>query len=108
MKKIYSLFMALGIALCAMANFSMANKQLNLSSATAAQAEKHSLMAQKHQAIAEKHQNATVAMNVNGLRQNVAIQSIAKQAMPANAVRKAPAKAAAAATNTVETRSSLM
>ena len=102
MKKIYSLFMALGIALCAMANFSMANKQLNLSSATAAQAEKQSLMTQKHQAIAEKHQNATVAMNVNGLRQNVAIQSIAKQAMPANAVRKAPAKAAAAATDTVE------
>jgi hypothetical protein len=102
MKKIYSLFMALGIALCAMANFSMANKQLNLSSATAAQAEKHSLMTQKHQAIAEKHQNATVAMNVNGLRQNVAIQSIAKQAMPANAVRKAPAKAVAAATDTVE------
>ena len=58
---------------------------------------------QDREAIAAKRMaKATPALQVNGARQIEAVPTIAKQAMPANAVRKAPAKAAAEATDTVE------
>lgn len=118
MKKIYSLFMVLGIALCAMANspFVVENqlavstpkvvKKLNSADvATHKVAKQAKFNQQDREAIAAKRMaKATPALQVNGARQIEAVQTIAKQAMPANAVRKAPAKAAAeiVAKDTVE------
>lgn len=118
MKKIYSLFMVLGIALCAMANspYVVENqlavstpkvvKKLNSADvATHKVAKQAKFNQQDREAIAAKRMaKATPALQVNGARQIEAVQTIAKQAMPANAVRKAPAKAAAeiVAKDTVE------
>lgn len=108
MKKIYSLFMVLGIALCAMANSPyVVENQLAVSTpkvvkklhsadvATHKVAKQAKFNQQDREAIAAKRMaKATPALQVNGARQIEAVQTIAKQAMPANAVRKAPAKAA--------------
>ena len=118
MKKIYSLFMALSFVLCAMANSPfVAENQLALSTpkvvkklhfadvATHKVAKQAKFNQQDREAIAAKRMaKATPALQVNGVRQIEAVQTIAKQAMPANAVRKAPAKAAAeiVAKDTVE------
>ena len=116
MKKIYSLFMVLGIALCAMANSPyVVENQLAVSTpkvvkklhsadvATHKVAKQAKFNQQDREAIAAKRMaKAKPALQVNGARQINAVQAVAKQAMPANAVRKAPAKAAAEATDTVE------
>ena len=118
MKKIYSLFMALSIVLCAMANSPyVVENQLAVSTpkvvkklhsadvATHKVAKQAKFNQQDREAIAAKRMaKATPALQVNGARQIEAVQTIAKQAMPANAVRKAPAKAAAeiVAKDTVE------
>ena len=118
MKKFYSLFMALSIVLCAMANspYVVENqlavstpkvvKKLNSADvATHKVAKQAKFNQQDREAIAAKRMaKATPALQVNGARQIEAVQTIAKQAMPANAVRKAPAKAAAeiVAKDTVE------
>ena len=118
MKKIYSLFMVLGIALCAMANSPyVVENQLAVSTpkvvkklhsadvATHKVAKQAKFNQQDREAIAAKRMaKATPALQVNGARQIEAVQAVAKQAMPANAVRKAPAKAAAeiVAKDTVE------
>ena len=110
--------MVLGIALCAMANspFVVENqlavstpkvvKKLNSADvATHKVAKQAKFNQQDREAIAAKRMaKATPALQVNGARQIEAVQTIAKQAMPANAVRKAPAKAAAeiVAKDTVE------
>lgn len=107
MKKIYSLFMALSFVLCAMANspYVVENqlavstpkvvKKLNSADvATHKVAKQAKFNQQDREAIAAKRMaKATPALQVNGARQIEAVQTIAKQAMPANAVRKAPAKA---------------
>ena len=123
MKKIYSFLMALSIVLCANANSFEAAKSLDISMArpqvskkvnvTPSQgatpvinktlkASKPSLRAQQQEskAIARQAQQAP-AVKVNGVRQIDAMPTIAKQAIPADAVRKAPAKATEA-TDTVE------
>ena len=118
MKKIYSLFMALSIVLCAMANSPyVVENQLAVSTpkvvkklhfadvATHKVAKQAKFNQQDREAIAAKRMaKATPALPVNGARQIEAVQTIAKQAMPANAVRKAPAKTAAeiVAKDTVE------
>ena len=108
MKKIYSLFMALSIVLCAMANSPyVVENQLAVSTpkvvkklhsadvATHKVAKQAKFNQQDREAIAAKRMaKAKPALQVNGARQIEAVQTIAKQAMPANAVRKAPAKAA--------------
>ena len=110
MKKIYSLFMALSFVLCAMANspFVM-EKQLDLSKAKQlAPVEKSAKVAKVNkqdarQAMVEARQAKAVApMAINGVRQIEAVQKAAKQAIPTNVASKAPAKAAAEATDTVE------
>ncbi len=124
MKKIYSFLMALSIVLCANANsfevaksleMSMArpqvSKKVNVTPSQVAtpvinktiQVKKQSLDAkqQERKAIARQAQSAP-AVKVNGVRQIEAAQTATKQAMPTNAALKAPAKAAAAATDTVE------
>lgn len=105
MKKFYSLFMALSIALCAMANSPyVMEKQLAVSNSKVVN-KQAKFNQQDREAIAAKRMaKATPALQVNGARQIEAVQTIAKQAMPANAVRKAPAKAAAeiVAKDTVE------
>ena len=109
MKKIYSLFMALSIVLCAMANSPyVVENQLAVSTpkvvkklhsadvATHKVAKQAKSSQQDREAIAAKRMaKATPALPVNGARQIEAVPTIAKQAMPANAVRKVPAKAAA-------------
>ena len=109
MKKIYSLFMALSIVLCAMANSPyVVENQLAVSTpkvvkklhsadvATHKVAKQAKFNQQDREAIAAKRMaKAKPALQVNGARQIEAVQTIAKQAMPANAVRKAPAKATA-------------
>ena len=118
MKKIYSLFMALSIVLCAMANSPyVVENQLAVSTpkvvkklhsadvATHKVAKQEKFNQQDREAIAAKRMaKATPALQVNGVRQIEAVPTAAKQAMPANAVRKAPAKAAAeiVAKDTVE------
>ena len=118
MKKIYSLFMALSIVLCAMANSPyVVENQLAVSTpkvvkklhsadvATHKVAKQAKFNQQDREAIAAKRMaKATPALQVNGARQIEAVPTAAKQAMPANAVRKAPAKAAAeiVAKDTVE------
>lgn len=118
MKKIYSLFMALSFVLCAMANspYVVENqlavstpkvvKKLNFADvATHKVAKQAKFNQQDREAIAAKRMaKATPALQVNGARQINAVQAVAKQAMLANAVRKAPAKAAAeiVAKDTVE------
>lgn len=110
--------MALSIVLCAMANspYVVENqlavstpkvvKKLNSADvATHKVAKQAKFNQQDREAIAAKRMaKATPALQVNGARQIEAVQTIAKQAMPANAVRKAPAKAAAeiVAKDTVE------
>ena len=96
MKKIYSLFMALSIALCAMASSPyVMERQLAVSNSKVVN-KQAKFNQQDREAIAAKRMaKATPALQVNGARQIEAVQTIAKQAMPANAVRKAPAKAAA-------------
>lgn len=124
MKKIYSFLMALSIVLCANANsfevaksleISMArpqvSKKVNVTPSQGAtpvinktiQVKKQALNAQQQErkAIARQAQSAPV-VKVNGVRQIEAAQTATKQAMPTNAALKAPAKAAAAATDTVE------
>ena len=105
MKKIYSLFMALSIVLCAMANSPyVVENQLAVSNSKVAN-KLAKFNQQDREAIAAKRMaKATPALQVNGARQIEAVPTIAKQAMPANAVRKAPAKAAAeiVAKDTVE------
>ena len=96
MKKIYSLFVALSIVLCAMANSPyFLQKQVSLEETTkAVKFDKQ----ESHQAMVEARQAKAVApVAVNGVRQIESVQTIAKQAIPANAARKAPAKAAAEA-----------
>ena len=96
MKKIYSLFMALSIVLCAMASSPyVMERQLAVSNSKVVN-KQAKFNQQNREAIAAKRMaKATPALQVNGARQIDAVQTIAKQAMPANAVRKAPAKAAA-------------
>ena len=110
--------MALSIVLCAMANspYVVENqlavstpkvvKKLNSADvATHKVAKQAKFNQQDREAIAAKRMaKATPALQVNGARQIEAVQTIAKQAMSANAVRKAPAKAAAeiVAKDTVE------
>ena len=101
MKKIYSLFVALSIVLCAMADSPyFLQKQVSFKETTkAVKLNKQ----ESRQAMVEARQAKTVApMAINGVRQMESVQTIAKQAIPANAARKAPAKAAAEATDTVE------
>ena len=107
MKKIYSLFMALSFVLCAMANspYVVENqlavstpkvvKKLNSADvATHKVAKQAKFNQQDREAIAAKRMaKATPALQVNGFRQINAVQAAVKQAMPAQAVRKAPAKA---------------
>lgn len=116
MKKIYSLFMAFGIVLCAMANSPyVVENQLAVSTpkvvkklhsadvATHKVAKQAKFNQQDREAIAAKRMaKKAPAVQVNGARQIDAVQTIAKQAMPANAVRKDPAKVVAEATDTVE------
>ena len=105
MKKIYSLFMALSIVLCAMANSPyVVENQLAVSNSKVVN-KLAKFNQQDREAIAAKRMaKTTPALPVNGARQIEAVPTIAKQAMPANAVRKAPAKAAAeiVAKDTVE------
>lgn len=93
MKKIYSLFMALSIVLCAMANSPyVVENQLAVSNSKVVN-KLAKFNQQDREAIAAKRMaKATPALPVNGARQIEAVPTIAKQAMPANAVRKAPAK----------------
>ena len=95
MKKIYSLFMALSIVLCAMANSPyVVENQLAVSNSKVVN-KLAKFNQQDREAIAAKRMaKATPALPVNGARQIEAVPTIAKQVMPANAVRKAPAKAA--------------
>lgn len=111
MKKIYSLFMALSFVLCAMANSPfVAENQLNLAKAKNqfAPVEKTAKVARLNkqdarQAMVEARQaKAATPMAINGVRQIEAVQKAAKQAIPTNVASKAPAKAAAEATDTVE------
>ena len=111
MKKIYSLFMALSFVLCAMANSPfVAENQLNLAKAKNqfAPVEKTAKVARLNkqdarQAMVEARQaKAATPMAINGVRQIEAVQKAAKQAIPTNVATKAPAKAAAEATDTVE------
>ena len=112
MKKIYSLFMALSFVLCAMANspFVM-EKQLDLSKAKQlAPVEKSAKVAKVNkqdarQAMVEARQSKAVApMAIKGVRQIEAmpVATAQKQAIPTNVATKAPAKAAAEATDTVK------
>lgn len=105
MKKIYSLFMALSIVLCAMANSPyVVENQLAVSNSKVVN-KLAKFNQQDREAIAAKRMaKATPTLQVNGARQIEAVPTIAKQAMPANAVRKAPAKATAeiVAKDTVE------
>lgn len=109
MKKIFTVLMALGIALCTVANptFSVAEK-LDMSKVKTPKMEKQFTPVEKtskvvrvdkqeaRQAMVEARQAKTVApMAINGVRQVEAMPVAEKQAIPANAVRKAPAKAAA-------------
>lgn len=111
MKKIYSLFMALSFVLCAMANSPfVAENQLNLAKAKNqfAPVEKIAKVARLNkqdarQAMVEARQaKAATPMAINGVRQIEAVPTAAKQAIPTNVASKAPAKAAAEATDTVE------
>lgn len=111
MKKIYSLFMALSFVLCAMANSPfVAENQLNLAKAKNqfAPVEKTAKVARLNkqdarQAMVEaRHAKVATPMAINGVRQIEAVQKAAKQAIPTNVATKAPAKAAAEATDTVE------
>ena len=111
MKKIYSLFMALSFVLCAMANSPfVAENQLNLAKAKNqfAPVEKTAKVERlnkqdAHQAMVEARQaKAATPMAINGVRQIEAVPTAAKQAIPTNVASKAPAKAAAEATDTVE------
>ena len=111
MKKIYSLFMALSFVLCAMANSPfVAENQLNLAKAKNqfAPVEKTAKVARLNkqdarQAMVEARQaKAATPMAINGVRQIEAVPTAVKQAIPTNVASKAPAKAAAAATDTVE------
>ena len=111
MKKIYSLFMALSFVLCAMANSPIvAENQLNLAKAKNqfAPVEKTAKVARLNkqdarQAMVEARQaKAATPMAINGVRQIEAVPTAAKQAIPTNVATKAPAKAAAEATDTVE------
>ena len=124
MKKIYSFLMALSIVLCANANSFEAAKSLEISMARpqvskkvnvtpsqvatpvinkTIQVKKQALNAQQQErmAIARQAQSAP-AVKVNGVRQIEAVPTAAKQAIPTNVASKAPAKAAAEATDTVE------
>ena len=113
MKKIYSLFMALSFVLCAMANSPIvAENQLNLAKAKNqfAPVEKTAKVARLNkqdarQAMVEARQaQAATPMAINGVRQIEAmpVATAQKQAIPTNVASKAPAKAAAEATDTVE------
>lgn len=103
--------MALSFVLCAMANSPfVAENQLNLAKAKNqfAPVEKTAKVARLNkqdarQAMVEARQaKAATPMAINGVRQIEAVQKAAKQAIPTNVATKAPAKAAAEATDTVE------
>ena len=100
MKKIYSLFVALSIVLCAMANSPyFLQKQVSLEETT--KAVKFDKQESRQAKVEARQAKAVAPVAVNGVRQMESVQTIAKQAIPANAARKAPAKAAAEATDTV-------
>lgn len=103
--------MALSFVLCAMANSPfVAENQLNLAKAKNqfAPVEKTAKVARLNkqdarQAMVEARQaKAATPMAINGVRQIEAVPTAAKQAIPTNVATKAPAKAAAEATDTVE------
>ena len=103
--------MALSFVLCAMANSPfVAENQLNLAKAKNqfAPVEKTAKVARLNkqdarQAMVEARQaKAATPMAINGVRQIEAVQKAAKQVIPTNVATKAPAKAAAEATDTVE------
>lgn len=103
--------MALSFVLCAMANSPfVAENQLNLAEAKNqfAPVEKTAKVARLNkqdarQAMIEARQAKAVApMAINGVRQIEAVPTVAKQAIPTNVATKAPAKAAAEATDTIE------
>lgn len=101
MKKIYSLFVALSIVLCAMANSPyFLQKQVSLEETT--KAVKFDKQESRQAKVEARQAKAVAPMAINGVRQIESVQTIAKQAIPANAARKAPAKAAAEATDTVK------
>ena len=81
MKKIYSLFVALSIVLCAMADSPyFLQKQVSFEETTkAVKLNKQ----ESRQAMVEARQAKTVApMAINGVRQMESVQTIAKQAIP--------------------------
>ena len=96
--------MAFGIALCAMANstISVAEKSDLFKTTTPKMEKQFTPVEQKAKAVRLDKQEARQAMVEARQAKAAAVQSIAKQAIPANAVRKAPAKVAAEATDTVE------
>ena len=101
MKKIYSLFMALSIVLCAMANSPLfLEKQTSLKETT--KAVKFNKQESRQAMVEARQAKAVAPIAINGVRQMESVQTIAKQAIPANAARKAPAKATAEATDTVK------
>lgn len=101
MKKIYSLFVALSIVLCAMANSPyFLQKQVSLEETT--KAVKFDKQESRQAKVEARQAKAVAPVAVNGVRQIESVQTIAKQAIPANAALKAPAKVAAEATDTVE------
>lgn len=101
MKKIYSLFVALSIVLCAMANSPyFLQKQVSLEETT--KAVKFDKQESRQAKVEARQAKAVAPVAVNGVRQIESVQTIVKQAISANAARKAPAKAAAEATDTVE------
>ena len=100
MKKIYSLFVALSIVLCAMANSPyFLQKQVSLEETT--KAVKFDKQESRQAKVEARQAKAVAPMAINGVRQIESVQTIAKQAIPANAARKVPAKAAVEATDTV-------
>ena len=101
MKKIYSLFVALSIVLCAMANSPyFLQKQVSLEETS--KTVKFDKQESRQAKVEARQAKAVAPMAINGVRQMESVQTIAKQAIPANAARKAPAKAAAEATDTVK------
>ena len=101
MKKIYSLFVALSIVLCAMANSPyFLQKQVSLEETT--KAVKFDKQESRQAKVEARQAKAVAPVAVNGVRQIESVQTIVKQAISANAARKAPAKAAAEATDTVK------
>ena len=101
MKKIYSLFVALSIVLCAMANSPyFLQKQVSLEEPT--KAVKFDKQESRQAKVEARQAKAVAPMAINGVRQTASVQTATKQALPTNVALKAPAKVAAEATDTVE------